>query len=237
MMQKQSIAVFLPALNEQENIKTSVFFVKKYLSKRFSNYEIIVVANGSTDKTENIVGEITKKDKHVKVINEKTKGYGAALRSGFKHASKDLIFYTDADMQFRIEELDTMLPLIDRYDIVSAYRIKRQDPLMRIFSANVYNLIIQLLFHPNVRDIDCAFKLYKKKVFKHMKLRSKTGLIDAEVLIKAKKQEFSIGQVGVSHYPRLKGQTIYAGESFAIVRPKVVIDILKEMKMLWKELR
>lgn len=237
MMRDKSISVFLPALNEQENIKPCVLAVKKYLQTRFRDFEIIVIANGSTDKTEKIVSELNKKDKRIKIVNEKIKGYGAALRSGFTHASKELIFYTDADLQFSINDLDKLLPLLDRYAIVSGYRIKRQDPLMRIIAANVYNFLIRLLFHLNVRDIDCAFKLYKKEVFKHMKLRANTGLTDAEVLIKAKKRGFRIGQVGVNHYPRVKGQTIYAGGNIALIRPKVVLDILREIKMLWKELR
>jgi len=136
-----------------------------------------------------------------------------------------------------MEDMDTLLPMLETYDIISAYRVQRKDAFMRIFVANVYNVLIQVLFNLKVRDIDCAFKLYKKEVFNTMKLRAKTGLIDAEVLIKAKKQGFAIGQVGVTHYPRLKGQTIYAGGSIAIIKPKVVMDILKEIKILWKELR
>jgi glycosyltransferase involved in cell wall biosynthesis len=239
MKNYKSISVFLPVLNEQENIKSCIYSVKKYLNKRFKNYEIIVVSNGSTDSTEKITKALAEKDKHIKSIHGKKKGYGRALRAGFAYSTKELIFYMDGDNQFKINDLDKLLPVLESHDIVSAYRIKRQDPWMRIFFATVYNLIIKILFNLKVRDIDCAFKLYKKEIFEKIKLKANTGFIDAEVLIKAKKNGFSIGQVGISHYPRTSGKTIYAmgNVGLAIVRPKVVIDILKEIKLLWKELR
>lgn len=240
-MKQKSISVFLPALNEQENIKTSIYSVKEYLDKRFKDYEIIVVSNGSTDSTVRIVRELAKKDKHIMLINDKKLGYGTALRSGFAHSSKELIFYTDADNQFDIEDLDNLFPLLSSYDIVSGYRVKRQDPLMRIFVAWAYNMLIRILFNLKVRDIDASFKLYKKKVFENMILKASTGLIDVEVLIKAKKNGFSIGQIAVRHYPRMKGQTSYEigkrNKIFAFVKPKVIMDIIKEIINLWSDLR
>ena len=239
-MDYKSISVFLPALNEQENIRSCVLSVKKFILKKFKSYEIIVVSSGSTDNTEEIVRELSKKDQCIKLIRGKDRGYGLALRAGFAASTKDLIFYTDGDNQFKIEDLDKLLPLLQRFDIVSGYRIKRKDPFMRIFVAAVYNLLIRILFNLNVRDIDSSFKLFKKNVIADLNLKSKTGLIDAEVLIKASKRGYAIGQVGVNHFPRRKGQTIYAmgrSNGLAIVKPKVIIDILKEIKTLWTDLR
>ena len=195
-----SISVILPALNEQENIKKCVLSATKYLERRFDDYEILVVNGASTDNTEEIVKKLAKNDKHIKLINRKKLGYGVGLRAGVAHASKELIFYTDSDNLFDIEEMDILLPLLNSYDIVSGYRIKRQDPLMRIFVAEVYNILIRTLFGLKVRDIDASFKLYRKAVFNKIDLKANTGLIDAEILIKAKKVGFSVGQVGVTHY-------------------------------------
>ncbi len=168
-------------------------------------------------------------------------GYGAGLNADFEHSSKDLIFYTDGDSQFNIEDMDKLFPLLNSYDIVSAWRIKRKDPLMRIFIANVYNVLVRTLFNLKIRDVDASFKVYKREVFDKMKLVTNTGLTDAEVLIKARKMGFKIGQIGVKHYPRLHGQTPFEIGSknnfFAFVRPKVIVDILHEMKTLWLELR
>lgn len=238
----KSISVFLPAFNEQDNIEICIQSIKKYLGKRFKEYEILVITDGSTDKTVPIVKMLAKKDKRIKLIHRKKRlGYGAALRAGFTNASKELIFYTDSDNQFNIEDMDKLLPMLSKYEIVSGYRMKRQDPLMRIVVANVYNTLIQVLFHPQVRDIDASFKLYKRDVFKKIQLKSNTGLIDAEVLIKAAKNGFAIGQIGVKHYPRTRGQTSYEvgkrNNGFAIVRPQVVMGVLSEIKTLWSELK
>lgn len=240
-MEKKSISVFFPALNEQENVKTCVLRALKYLKKQFKDYEIIVVSNGSTDNTAKIVKELAKKNKHIKAIHNKKMGYGIALRSGFSNSSKELIFYTDADNQFNIQDMDKLFPLLGVYDIVSGYRVKRKDPLMRIFVAWVYNMLIRILFNLKVKDIDASFKLYKKKIFRNMTLKANTGLIDAEVLIKAKKKGFKIGQVGIKHYPRTRGQTRFEinqrNKIFGFVKPKVIIDVLSEIKTLWSDLR
>jgi|SRR3989344_749370 len=240
-MKYKSISVFFPAFNEQENIKKCILSAKKYLARHFKDYEIIVVASGSTDKTAEIVKALAARDGHIKLVNQNILGYGAALRSGFSSSSKELIFYTDSDNQFNIEEMDKLFPLLKSHDVVSGYRINRKDPISRIIVADVYNLLIRSLFNLKVRDIDASFKIFKRKVLKSMKLKSRTGLIDAEVLIKARNRGFSIGQIGVTHYARTQGQTRYAigkrNDFFAIVKPKVVIDILKEIKTLWRDLK
>lgn len=241
MRYQMSISVFFPALNEEDNIANCIARTQTYLAKRFKNYEIIVVANGSTDDTAKIVKKLWRKNKRLILVDDREKGYGAALKSGFKKARGDLIFYTDSDNQFNIEEMDKLLPMLSDYDVISGYRKNRKDPIPRIFTAYAYNLLIRILFGLDVKDVDASFKLYKKEVIKSMKFKSNTGLIDAEILIKAKKKGFSIGQVGVTHYPRKKGRAFYeigVGKgSIAIVHPKVVIDILKEIKTLWRELR
>lgn len=240
-MHTGNISVFLPAFNEEENIQDSVLSISDFLKKNFNKFEIIIVNDGSRDKTPAIVLKLAKKYKEIRLVNHKTNlGYGAALRTGFKNSNYDVIFYTDADNQFDIRDLKKVIPLLKTHDIVSAYRMKREDPLMRIFIAYVYNLIIRILFNLKVKDIDASFKLYKKNVLDSLHLKSNTGLIDAEVLIKAKRKGFKIGQIGVKHYPRLKGRTMYEvgkrNKIIAFVRPQVITDILKEIGVLWKEI-
>lgn len=235
------ISVVLPAFKEEENIEKAVLDVHKYLKNNFSEFEILVVNDGSMDKTKEIVKKIIKDIKNIRLINHETnRGYGAALRSGFKNAKHNLVFYTDSDNQFNIEDLNLLLPHIQKYDIVAGFRLNRKDPLMRIFVAWIYNLLIRLFFGLRVKDIDCSFKLYKRKIFDKIKLYSDTGFIDAEVLIKAQKAGFTIAQVGVKHYPRVRGHTTYVfGKQnmfFAFVKPKVVVDILSEIRKLWKDL-
>lgn len=237
-MLDKGISVFLPALNEEENIRDCIVSVNNYLRKRFKDYEILVIASGSTDKTPQIVVSLAKSNKRIKLINSKEKlGYGMALKSGFKNSKKELVFYTDADNQFNINDLDKLLPFTETYDVISGYRIDRKDPPLRIFIADVYNLLIRILFGLKVKDVDASFKLYKRNVLKAINLKSVTGLIDAEVLIKAKKKDFSIGQVGVRHYARTKGKTVYGTKRNVFVRPSVILGVLAEIKKLWSELR
>ena len=241
-MYRQSISIVLPAYNEEENIHKAVSSIVEYVSKHFKNYEIIVVNDGSTDRTGEIVEILAKKNKRVKLTSfTRNRGlYGRTLRKGFEYARKNLIFYTDSDNQFDITDLAKMMPFINEYDIVAGYRRNRQDPLMRIFIAYIYNLIIRILFNLEIKDIDCSFKLYKRKVFEDIKLNSKTGFIDAEIFIKARKKGFKVTQVGVSHFPRTKGKTIYEigrSKAFALVKPEVPISIFKEIKRLWPELQ
>jgi glycosyltransferase involved in cell wall biosynthesis len=239
----QEISVFFPAYNEEENIKKAVIDTDLFLKKNFRRYEIIVVNNGSNDRTKKIVQELMHANKKIKLVNILVnQGYGKGLRAGFAKAKYKYIFYTDADNQFNIKELTLLMPSMKKYDIVCGYRKKRQDPLIRIFIATVYNIIINLLFRLNIKDIDCSFKLFKKAVFDKIKIFSNTGFIDAEVLIKAKKRGFAFApQIGVTHYPRTLGKTTYEigprGKVFAFVKPQVIFDVLLEIKQLWKDLK
>jgi len=238
----KSLSVVLPAFNEKDNIEECLNNVYKYLKSRFTKFEIIVVDDGSTDNTASIVSKHQKSKKMIKLVKHgRNRGYGAALTSGFKTAKSDLVFYTDSDNQFNIKDLDKLLPLIKTHDIVAGYRVNRQDPLMRKLIAFVYNVLIKYSLGLIIKDVDCSFKLYKKTIFKKIKLTSQTGLIDAEVLLKAINQGFTVTQIGVSHFPRMKGETIYEmgkrNKIFAFVRPQVIIELLKEIKLLRYQLR
>lgn len=237
----KEISVVLPAYNEEKNIESLVLSINKYLRPRFKTYEIVVVNDGSHDSTADIVIKMSKKFKNVRLISHgKNRGYGAALRTGFMGSKGKLVFYTDADNQYRITGLDKLMNHIDEYDIVAGYRLNHSDPLTRVITSHVYNFIIWILFGLNIKDVDCSFKLYKRKVFDSIKLRCNTGLIDAEVLIKARKKGFTIYQLGVKHYPRTKGKSIYEignrNKLFAFVSPSVPINIFKEVKKYWAEL-
>jgi len=236
------ISVVLPAYNEKDNIKIAVGEVDKYLRKNFSRYEIIVVDDGSTDGTKEIIEGMMKKNLHLRTVRHAVnrKWYGAALRSGFLAAKMKKVFYTDADCQFDINDLDRVMPWADKYDMVIGFRENRQDPVMRIIIARVYNLLIRLAFGLKVRDVDCSFKLYDREIFKQITMTSETGLIDAEVLTKALRKRFTLKEVGVRHFPRVRGATIYEtgtrNKFWAFIRPEVITDLLKEIAKLKSEM-
>jgi len=205
--QMDSVSVILPCYNEQDNLQRVYESASTVLKGMGMNYEIILVDDGSTDQTPQIADTVASADQRVKVIHLPTNlGYGAALRSGFRAATKRLVFYTDGDSQFDLNELPPLLPLMKQYDIVSCFRLNRQDGLRRQFYAWCWNRLIRLMFRLKLKDINCAFKLFKRNILDSVKLQSTGALISAEMLVKATRCGFTIAQVGVHHLPRTKGR-------------------------------
>jgi glycosyltransferase involved in cell wall biosynthesis len=201
-----SISVFFPCYNEQENIARTVEQAISVLEKLSADFEVIIVDDGSADRTGRIADEIAARNSRVKVVHHRTNlGYGAALQSGFKAATKELVFYTDGDGQFDLNEMPSLLPLIKQYDIVCGYRLNRRDNLIRKINGWCWTKLVCLLFGMKVRDIDCAFKLYKREIFDSIKLSSTGALISAEILARAVRKGYSLTQKGVHHYPRTAG--------------------------------
>jgi glycosyltransferase involved in cell wall biosynthesis len=206
MDNKVSLSIFFPCYNEQDAVGELVAKSDYVASRITDDYEIIIVNDGSSDNTAQIADGLCEKYKHLRVVHhEKNSGYGAALQSGFKASTKQLIFYTDGDGQFDIEELPAIMPLINECDLVSCYRIKRQDSFIRKLNAFCWGTLVCMLFKMKIRDIDCAFKLYKREIFENIEMHSTGALIDTEILARALKKGYKIKQVGVKHYPRTSG--------------------------------
>lgn len=226
-----SISVFFPCYNEQENVGRTVEKALAVLDKLKADFEVIIIDDGSTDGTGQIADEITSRNNKVKVVHHRTNlGYGAALQSGFKAATKELVFYTDGDGQFDINEMPPLLPLIEHCDIVSCYRLNRQDSIIRKINGWCWTKLVCLLFNLKVRDIDCAFKLYRREIFDKIKLVSSGALIDAEILARAVRKGYCITQKGVHHYPRTVG--VQTGANL-----KVILRAFKELFKLRNQIR
>jgi glycosyltransferase involved in cell wall biosynthesis len=221
------ISLVLPAHNEEPNIRTVVEEAARVLPTAFSDYEVIVVNDGSKDRTLEIAQALASENPHVRVVNHPiNKGYGAALTSGFNAATGDFIMFMDSDRQFDINDIHRLTPYVEDYDIVAGYRIKRNDPAHRLLNAKIFGLAVRLLFDINIKDIDCAFKVMHSDVLRGINLESPGALINTEILAKAKVQGCSLTQVGVNHYPRLEGEQ--SGASI-----KVVFRAFWEMIRLW----
>jgi len=224
-MKKYPITIFFPCYNEEQNVEKvtrNALAVAKSIS---DDYEIIIVNDGSQDRTGEIADRLARENPAVRAVHhEKNLGYGAALQSGFKNATKELVFYTDGDGQFNIEEIVKLLPLIEKYDIVSGYRKKRMDPFIRKVNAFLWGVLVNTMFKINVRDVDCAFKLYRRKIFDDITLTSQGALIDTEILAKAAAKGYRIAEVGVNHYPRLAGKQTGAKLSVII---KAFVELFK----------
>ncbi len=229
-MDKISISVFAPCYNEEINVKKLLTDILNYLPTIAYDYEIIIVDDGSTDSTADIANKLSDEYPRVKVIrHEQNKGYGAALRTGFENCNKDYIFFTDGDNQFDINEMSRLLPYIKDYDIVTGFRSKRRDNFIRKINEFSFNRLIRILFGLKVRDLNCAFKIFKRDVIKSLKLQSTLAFINSELLIKAKKKGFTIKEIGVTHYPRQWGDQTGANI-------KVILGTFRELFKLRKEL-
>jgi len=228
------LSVFFPAYNEEENIKSTVEKAISVLETlNLKSYEVMVVNDGSTDGTAREVESLEKKDKHVRLINRaQNGGYGEALKDGLYNAKYDYIVFTDSDGQFDFSEVKKFIDKADKADIVAGYRINRSDPPIRVLMGWVWTMLANLLLGIGVRDVDCAFKLVKKKVLEQIPhLESgRGGMISPELLAKAKVQGFTITEVGVNHFPRQAGRQTGADI-------KVMLRSFIDLFRLWRNIR
>ena len=202
------ISITLPAFNEAENIEALSEEIMGYCDARKIPYEIIIVNDGSADATGKIAEALAANHKTVSVIHHSpNQGYGRSLLDGFKASRYEYLFFTDSDRQFKIESFDEFIPHAreGNVDMVIGYRIDRQDPFMRKFLSGCFNLLIRIVFALKVKDIDCAFKLFKKKSFESLGIQSGDFLFNAEMLAKAQAKHFTIREIGVRHFPRAGG--------------------------------
>ena len=203
------ISVFFPAFNDENTIGTMVTEVLALLPTLTDDYEVIVVNDGSTDATEDVVQEIARLSPYVRLISHKqNQGYGAALRSGITHASKDLIFYTDGDGQYDVRELASLLPLMTATcDVVNGYKLKRADGRHRVFIGTIYNRLARLFFRLPARDVDCDFRVIRRRAFKGIELFSSSGVICVEMIYKLRLAGCVFAEAPVHHYPRAYGRS------------------------------
>ncbi len=204
---KHGITIIFPAYNEEENITKAVEQAIHCLELLFLDWEIIVVNDGSRDRTGQIIDGLARQDSRIRVVHHgKNEGYGAALRSGIQRAHKELIFFCDSDLQFHLNELLLLLAWIEQYDIVIGYRFRRSDPFYRRLNALGWKMLVRLLLGLKVRDIDCAFKLFRGAVFRASGINSVGAMVNTEILVQATRMGFKIKEVPVTHFPRLNGK-------------------------------
>jgi len=228
------LSFFFPALNEEDNVGPIVDEALAVLPRFAHDLEVTVVDDGSSDRTGAIADELARKDPRVRVIHHGTRrGYGGAVRSGLSSATKSWIFFTDGDRQFALEDLERLIAASDGADAVVGFRKKRADPARRLFVAWVYNHLIRLLFGGGWRDVDCAFKLFRREVFERVPLervRSNGAFFSPEMLITLRRAGIRINQVGVRHFPRTAHEPKGAS-------PRVILramgDLIRLRARLW----
>ena len=226
-----SLSLILPAFNEEANIDAVVHDSLATLPAFADMYEIIVVDDGSRDRTGEIVARLAAGNDRVRLVSHgRNRGYGAALTSGFGTSTGDFVMFMDADRQFDIRDLRLLVPFAGEYDIVAGFRMERNDPLHRRVLAEIFNVSVRVLFGVHLRDIDCAFKLFRGDLLRGLSLTAPGALINTEIQAKARRQGATLQQVGVHHYPRVAGEP--TGGS-----PRVILRAVGETLTLWWRMR
>lgn len=204
------LSVFFPAYNDAGTIASLVISAVKVAASLTPDYEVIVVNDGSTDDTAKILDELaTIYPDHVRIVHHpKNRGYGGALRTGFATATKDLVFYTDGDAQYDPAEMAALWSkMTDAVDWVNGWKISRSDPLHRIIIGRVYHHTVKLLFGLKVRDVDCDFRLMRRRIFDVVHLEKDSGVICLEMMKKFQDAGFRVAEHPVSHYHRSYGKS------------------------------
>jgi dolichol-phosphate mannosyltransferase len=225
-----TVSVVLPAYNEEPNIESAVARCVEVLPNLTRDFEVIVVDDGSSDGTAEVAQQLVDRHHpHVRMLRHtRNLGYGAAIANGFQNARLELLFYTDADNQFDVGELEWFLPLMDQYDVVVGFRVYRYDRVLRSIMSWFYNRLVNVLFRVRTRDVDCAFKLFRREVIRKIEVESDDFFIDTELVARARKWNFRIIEKGVRHYPRTAGETT--------VRVSDVPRTLKTVGHMWQRI-
>ncbi|MBY0525813.1 MAG: glycosyltransferase family 2 protein [Gemmataceae bacterium] len=223
-----SLSVCLPAYNERSNIVDTLDAACAMLPEFLARFEIVVVDDGSRDGTGELVAEYAQRDSRVRLIRHETnRGYGAAVSSGLRAAKGDLIFFTDADGQFSLLDLPQFIVQLQSCDAVIGYRFCRADPWHRRFNAWGWNRLVRMFLGVRVRDLDCAFKLFRRELIERIELTSRGAAVNAEILAQCVHSGVRIREVPVAHYPRYQGAP--TGAAF-----RVILRAFRELPHLWK---
>ena len=204
------LSVFFPAYNDAGTIASLVISAVKVAATLTPDYEVIVVNDGSRDDTAKILDELAAiYPDHVRIVHHpKNRGYGGALRTGFATATKDLVFYTDGDAQYDPAEVAVLWSkMADDVDWVNGWKISRSDPLHRIIIGRVYHHTVKLLFGLKVRDVDCDFRLMRRRIFDVVHLEKDSGVICLEMMKKFQDAGFRVAEHPVNHYHRTYGKS------------------------------
>ena len=225
------ISVFLPSHNEEGNVERVVRSYLAELPRVADDYEVIVVDDGSKDRTGEIAERLAAENSHVKVVRHPVnRGYGGAVISGIRAATMPYVLLCDGDGQFDPADLERLTPFVPQYDVVAGRRAHRADPLMRRINGKAWTTLVRVLLGITISDIDCGFKLFKREKLDGMELRAHGAMISTELMARVAGRNAKVKEVDVQHLPRLAGEQ--SGANL-----KVVARAFKELMALYRELR
>ena len=224
------VSMVLPAFNEEPNIEQALAEATAVAERLFSEHEVIVVDDGSTDRTAPLVRAAAERDPRIRLIGHgRNRGSGEALRTGFLSSNLDHVFFTDADLQFDLNELELFLPYVGTVDVVAGYRMNRQDTFVRRLNAYGWNVLVRVLFYVPVRDIDCAFKMFDRRALRAVDIESVGAMVNTELMVKLGRKGASVVEIGVTHRPRRAGEARGAS-------PRVIATAFREVARMRRRL-
>ena len=225
-MKRPALSLVFPAWNEASNLPALLASALSIGTQLGVDFEIVIVDDGSADASRVVLDGWCRRDPRVRSVHHaENQGYGAALRAGLKAARGELVFFSDADLQFDLAEIRNLLDHADEFEIVAGYRAPRRDPWLRRAIAAVWGLLVRGLFDLRVRDIDCAFKVFHRSVLEAIPIQSVGAFVNTEILVRARAAGFRIQQVPVSHRRRRSGRQTGA-------HPRVILRALVELAVL-----
>lgn len=227
MSTRESLSIFLPAYNDWGTIASMVVLAHRVASQLTDDFEVIVVNDASPDHLGEILQDLSALYPRLRVVtHDRNRGYGGALRSGFAASTKEFVFYTDGDAQYDIRELRLLWQERRDADLVNGYKIRRSDPWYRAIIGRLYHHFVRFWFRIPVRDVDCDFRLIRRRALGRVNLTENSGLICVELLAKLSRAGLRIRQVPVHHYHRMHGKSQF----FNVAR---VARVFLAMAGLW----
>jgi glycosyltransferase involved in cell wall biosynthesis len=234
MMKPPSVSLVFPAWNEEEYVERAVSRAMAVLSRITTDFEIVIVDDASTDRTWELLQNLSRRYRQVRVLRHETnQKLGGTLRTLFSAASKEVVVYSDIDLPWDLNEIERAIRLMQylEADLISAFRFDRtSEGLRRIAYSFGYNLLIRALFGVRVKDINFSFKVVRRRVLAAVELKSTGSLIDAELVVKAIRRGFRVAQIGVDYFPRMRGTSTLSS-------PAVIRKIIRELFTLYPEMR
>jgi glycosyltransferase involved in cell wall biosynthesis len=225
------LSASFPAHNEEDNVEPMIADLLAALPEFAERFEVIVVDDGSRDQTFERAAAVAARDPRVRVVrHEVNRGYGAAVWTGLVSGTMEYAFFTDGDRQFDVHQIADLMRALPGHDVVVGYRVNRQDNAIRIANAHAWNWLIRRLFEVPVRDVDCAFKLFDRRVLQGLTIEAGGAMFSSELLARLKSRGARIVEVPVRHLPREKGSA--SGGS-----PKVIARAFYELFRLYRKLK
>ena len=209
MKKLSGLSIIFPSFNDSLSLPEIISKTSKLLPLLATRFEIIIVNDASLDKTQSVLENLQKRIPFITIIkHSKNLGYGATLIHGFRKAKYDYLFYTDSDGQYDVGELKELIKAMDsKTEMVTGFKVNRSDSLIRRFIGSLYNQTIRIIFQLKIRDVDCDFRLFRKRILKNLNLKARGGSFDAEFMKKIQEKNVIIKEIPVHHYSRKFGKS------------------------------